>query len=66
LALPQFQDRMLGPADIDAVVYELGGHREAYLMVSTSQADYAELYDLAPPGAVQRLERACWSRPDSA
>jgi hypothetical protein len=63
LALPQFQDRMLGPADVDAVVYELGGYREAYLMVSTSQANYAELFDLAPPGAVGRLERALVASP---
>jgi hypothetical protein len=46
---------MLGPADIDAGVYELGGYRDAYLMVSTSRAIYAELYDPAPPGPVQRL-----------
>jgi hypothetical protein len=63
LALPQFQDRMLGPADVDAVVYELGGYRDAYLMVSTSQASYAELFDLAPPGAVERLERALVASP---
>jgi hypothetical protein len=63
LALPRFQDRLLGPADLDAVVYELGGYRDAYLMVSTSQADYAELFDLAPPGAVERLERALLASP---
>jgi hypothetical protein len=27
-------------------------------MVSTSQAAYAELFDLVPPGAVQQLEQA--------
>jgi hypothetical protein len=63
LALPRFQDRMLGPADVDAVVYELGGYRDAYLMVSAGQAGYAELFDLAPPGAVERLERALLASP---
>jgi hypothetical protein len=63
LALPQFQDRTLGPADIDAVVHELGGHRHAYVMVSTSQANYAELFDLAPRGAVERLEQALLASP---
>jgi hypothetical protein len=55
--LAQFQDRMLGPADAHAVVRELSGYPDAFLMVSTSQATYAELFDLAP-GAVQRLEQA--------
>jgi hypothetical protein len=36
LALPQFQDRMLGPADAHAVVRELSGYPDAFLMVSTS------------------------------
>jgi hypothetical protein len=49
---------VLGPAGAHAVVRELSGYPDAYLMVSTSQAAYAELFDLAPPGAVQRLEQA--------
>jgi hypothetical protein len=49
---------MLGPADAHAVVRELSGYPDALLMVSTSQANYAELFDLVPPGAVQRLEQA--------
>jgi hypothetical protein len=63
LALPHFQDRMLGPADVDAVVRELAGHPDAYLMLSTSQTAHAELFDLAPPGAVDRLERALLASP---
>jgi hypothetical protein len=63
LALPRFQDRMLGPADVNAVVRELAGYRVAYLMFSTSQAAHAELFDLAPPGAVDRLERAILASP---
>jgi hypothetical protein len=63
LALPRFQDRMLGPADVDAVAQELAGYPAAYLMVSTSQAAHAELFDLAPPGAVDRLERALLASP---
>jgi hypothetical protein len=63
LALPAFQDRMLGRADVDAVVRELAGYRDAYLMLSASQAAHAELFDLAPPGAVDRLERALVGSP---
>jgi hypothetical protein len=63
LALPRFQDRMLGPADVDAVVRELAGYRVAYLMLSTSQTAHAELFDLAPVGAVERLERALLASP---
>jgi hypothetical protein len=63
LALPRFQDRMLGPADIDAVIRQLSGYRVAYLMFSTSQTAHAELFDLAPPGAVDRLQRALLASP---
>jgi hypothetical protein len=63
LALPRFQDRMLGRGDVDAVARELVGYRAAYLMVSTSQAAHAELFDLTPPGAVDRLERALLASP---
>jgi hypothetical protein len=63
LALPRFQDRMLGPADVDAVARELAGYPAAYLLVSTSQAAHAELFDLAPPGAVDGLERALLASP---
>jgi hypothetical protein len=63
LALPRFQDRMLGPADVPAVVRELSSYPDAYLMVSTSQAAHAELFDLAPPGAVDRLKRALLASP---
>jgi hypothetical protein len=63
LAMPGFQDRMLGPADVDAVARELAGYRHAYLMVSTSQAAYAELFDITPPGAVERLQQGLLDSP---
>jgi hypothetical protein len=63
LALPRFQGRMLGSADVDAVVRELAAYPDPYLMVSTSQAAHAELFDLAPRGAVGRLEHALLAAP---
>nr|MDT0666156.1 hypothetical protein [Micromonospora sp. DSM 115978] len=56
---PEFQHRDLGEADVANVVRFMSTMGErGYLVFSTTQESYAEIYQLAPPGALRELEAA--------
>ncbi len=55
----RFRHRQLGAADIDDVVAVLRQYSaHGYLAFATSQDVYAEVFGLAPPGALNSLEEA--------
>ena len=65
-ALPEFQHKLFGPVDVLRIRQLLLEHEapERYFVVSPSMENYAELYDLLPPGSVDRLIDSLLVSPD--
>jgi hypothetical protein len=56
---PHFRNRQLGPADVPAVVAAIRHYAPSgYVVFSTTQTEYARVYQLVPDGALDNLERA--------
>ena len=65
-ALPEFQHKLYGPVNVLRIRQLLLEHEapERYFVVSPSMENYAELYDLLPPGSVDRLIDSLLVSPD--
>ena len=58
------RNRRLGPADVPAVVASIRHYApRGYVVFSTTQTEYAHVYQLVPDGALDNLERAVADSP---
>jgi hypothetical protein len=59
LQVRSFRNRPLGPRDVPAVIAQILHYGPTgFLIFSTSQENYARMFQLTPPGALHNLERA--------
>jgi hypothetical protein len=60
----QFRNRQLGPADVPAVVATIRHYAPSgYVVFSTTQTEYAHVFQLVPDGALENLESAVADSP---